>query len=63
MCNRFRASLGWRDWAEDFSYTKVPLRLPDLLPELRPTDAHPVLRPIDASEPMAGLEANVMSGT
>jgi putative SOS response-associated peptidase YedK len=64
MCNRFRARLGWRDWAEDFSDTKVPLRFPDplpnLLPELRPTDPHPVFRPLDAAEPMAGLEAQVM---
>jgi putative SOS response-associated peptidase YedK len=64
MCNRFRAHLGWRDWAEDFSDTKVPLRFPDplpnLLPELRPTDAHAVFRPIDAAAPMTGLEAVVM---
>jgi putative SOS response-associated peptidase YedK len=64
MCNRFRAHLGWRDWAEDFSDTRVPLRFPDplpnLLPELRPTDPHPVLRPLDAADPIAGLEAKVM---
>jgi putative SOS response-associated peptidase YedK len=56
--------LGWQDWAEDFSDTKVPLRFPDplpnLLPELRPTDPHPVFRPLDAADPMAGLEAAVM---
>jgi putative SOS response-associated peptidase YedK len=64
MCNRFRSSLGWRDWTEDFSDTKVPLRFPDplpnLLPEVRPTDPHPILRPLDPADPMAGLEAKVI---
>ena len=64
MCNRFRSSLGWRDWTEDFSDTRVPLRFPDplpnLLPEVRPTDPHAILRPIDPADPMAGLEAEVI---
>jgi putative SOS response-associated peptidase YedK len=64
MCNRFRAHYGWQDWAEDFSETRISLvfpdALPNLLPELRPTDPHPVFRPIDAAAPMAGLEAKVM---
>jgi hypothetical protein len=42
MCNRFRSRLAWV-WTEDFSETKVPLRFPDPLPELRPTDPHAVL--------------------
>ena len=63
MCNRFRSNLGWRDWTEDFSDTRIPLRfpvpLPNLLPEVRPTDPHAILRPIDPADPMAGLEAKV----
>jgi putative SOS response-associated peptidase YedK len=64
MCNRFRAQYGWQDWAEDFSDTRIPLHFPDalpnLLPELRPTDPHAIFCPIDPSDPAAGLEAKVM---
>jgi putative SOS response-associated peptidase YedK len=65
MCNLYRnLKYGWRDWAEDFSQLKIPLRFPDPTPnlreEVRPTDPAPVLRPIDPANPSAGLEGAVL---
>jgi len=61
MCNLYRnLKYGWRDWTEDFSQLKIPLRFPDPLPnlreEVRPTDEAALLRPIDTADPAAGLE-------
>jgi putative SOS response-associated peptidase YedK len=65
MCNLYRnLKSGWRDWTEDFSHLKIPLRFPDPLPNLReetrPTDRAAIIRPLDAADPAAGLEAAVM---
>lgn len=65
MCNRYRnLKYGWRDWAEDFSQLRIPLRIPDPAPnlpeEFRPTDTAPLLRPLDADAPSAGLAGGLL---
>jgi len=65
MCNRFRNQrFGWRDWAEDFSELKIPLRFPDPLPnlreEIRPTNEVAIFRPLDAARPTEGMEGAVV---
>jgi putative SOS response-associated peptidase YedK len=65
MCNYFRhKKYGLRDWTEDFSQLRVPLKFPDPLPNIRdavrPTDPTPIFRPIDAAKPTDGLETAVI---
>ena len=65
MCNYFRnKKYGLTDWAEDFSQLKIPLRIPDPLPNLRegirPTNEAAIIRPLDPADPPAGAEVAVM---
>jgi putative SOS response-associated peptidase YedK len=65
VCNYFRhKKYGLTDWTEDFSQTRIELRLPAELPNIRdgvrPTDPTPIIRPVNADDPAAGLEVAVM---
>ena len=61
MCNRYRFTLGWTDIYEDFSQLKIPLRFPELAPNLeprpdvRPTNVVPIVRALEAADPAAGV--------
>ena len=61
MCNRYRQTLGWYDLTEDFSQLKIPLRFPELAPnleprpEVKPTNRAPIIRALDDGDPASGV--------
>lgn len=61
MCNRYRNTLGWSDIHEDFSQLRIPLKFPQLPPNLepradiRPTNTAPIIRAIDPANPAEGV--------